>query len=181
MIDGKLSRFIKSTDQFIIFIGRCFAWCLVLLVAVTLYDVVSRRIPALALLGSTGLQEIEWHLHTVLFAFLFAGVLVKDMNVRVDIFREKFSDKLKLHIEFWGTLLLAIPYAITVIYFGIEFVKLAFVAGEGSSSSHGLPYRWLIKSAIPIGMFLLLIAAFNRLLYYYCMLFMHQDTTAKAH
>lgn len=165
--NSKLLYLSQKIDNCLLIIGKYSAWCLFALTAVTLYDVVSRRIPALAFFGSTGLQELEWHLHTILFAFLFAGVLVKDMNVRVDIFRERFPKRFNLHIELWGTILLALPYVLTVIYFGVLFVSIAFIAGEGSTSSHGLPYRWVIKSAIPLGMGLLLLAIISHVLKQY--------------
>ena len=90
-------------------IGNVAAWSAVLLMAVILFDVVSRRFFSV---GSSELQELEWHLHTVLFMFCLGLGYVRNAHVRIDML--------------WENL--------------------------------GQPYRWLIKSAIPIGMSVLLMA-----------------------
>jgi len=45
-------------------IGRFAAWLALALAGIILFDVVTRRF---FVLGSTKLQEVEWHLHTALF------------------------------------------------------------------------------------------------------------------
>ncbi|MBJ7222005.1 MULTISPECIES: TRAP transporter small permease subunit [unclassified Brenneria] len=158
---NRLYKLANIIDAILLKTGRICAWFLIPLTLVTLYDVVSRRFGGI---GSTGLQEAEWHLHTLLFIFLFAGVMVKDMNVRVDVFRENFSEKTRLRVDLFGALFLALPYLIAVIYFGYHFALMSFEQGEGSISSHGLPHRWIIKATIPIGMTLLLLATLSRII-----------------
>lgn len=158
---SKLSGIANAIDKIMLRIGQVCAWFIIPLTLVTLYDVISRRFGGI---GSTGLQEAEWHLHTLLFIFLFAGVMVKDMNVRVDVFRENFSEKTRLRIDLCGSLALALPYLISVIYFGFHFALMSFEQGEGSISSHGIANRWLIKATIPVGMTLLLLATLSRII-----------------
>ena len=49
-------------DRLITRIGKVAAWAGLALVAVTIFDVVTRRF---LVLGSTKLQELEWHFHVV--------------------------------------------------------------------------------------------------------------------
>ncbi|WP_434639370.1 TRAP transporter small permease subunit [Klebsiella sp. I138] len=157
---SKLLNIADGIDKIMLKIGKLCAWFLIPLTLVTLYDVISRRFGGV---GSTGLQEAEWHLHTLLFIFLFAGVMVKDMNVRVDVFRENFSEKNRLKVDLCGSLFLALPYLLSVIYFGFHFAMMSFEQGEGSISSHGIANRWLIKATIPVGVTLLLLAMLSRI------------------
>ncbi|MDE0718889.1 MAG: TRAP transporter small permease subunit, partial [Rhodospirillaceae bacterium] len=58
---------------------------------VIIFDVVSRRF---FVLGSTKLQELEWHLHTVLFIFCLGYAFLPNAHVRIDLFRSRISNRL---------------------------------------------------------------------------------------
>lgn len=122
------------------------------LMGLIVYEVVARRF---GFLGSIAIQELEWHFHGALFLLCLGFTYLKDAHVRVDIFRERFSPKTNRLIEIAGCLLFLLPYCGVVIYFGVEFTLKAYFNSEMSSAAQGLPYRWMIKSLIPIGFFLL--------------------------
>ncbi len=124
------------------------AWLVVPLVGVTLFDVITRRF---FVLGSTKLQEMEWHLHTGLFLLCLAWGYLVDAHVRVDLVREKFAPRTKAWIELVGCVAFLLPYAALILYFGYDFVLVSFQQGEGSAATTGLPHRWIIKSTIVIG------------------------------
>lgn len=149
-------------------IGRLAAWVAIALIAVILFDVVSRRFFSM---GSSKLQELEWHFHTVLFMFCLGIGYIHDTHVRIDIIREKLGWRAQCWIEILGCVLLLIPFCLVVIHFGAELTHRSWVKGEISSSATGLPFRWLIKSAIPIGMSILLLAAVSVLFRRIVMLF----------
>lgn len=149
-------------------IGRLAAWIAIALIAVILFDVVSRRFFAM---GSSKLQELEWHFHTVLFMFCLGIGYIHDTHVRIDMVREKLGRRAQCWIEILGCVLFLIPFCLVVIYFGAELTHRSWLKGEISSSATGLPFRWLIKSAIPIGMSVLLLSAFSVLLRRIVMLF----------
>jgi len=50
-----------------------------------------------------------------------------------------------------------------MLIFSASFVAYSFSIAEVSDAPGGLPYRWLIKSVLPLGMFLLLVAGIGRL------------------
>ena len=58
---------------------------------------------------------------------------------------------------------LPIPLSIIIIWFGARMTWLSYVQDEGSRAALGLSSRWIIKSALPIGAFFLLLAACYRL------------------
>ena len=89
---------------------------------------------------------------------------MKDAHVRVDVIRENLSPYTSHIIEVIGCLFFLLPYCGVVIYFGIEFTLKSYLTGETSAAAEGLPYRFIIKSCLPIGFLLLGISGISILL-----------------
>jgi TRAP-type mannitol/chloroaromatic compound transport system permease small subunit len=150
-----LLAFSDLLEKLIRGIARVTIWASLLLVLVTLFDVVSRRY---FVIGSTQLQELEWHLHTLLFASVIGYAYLRDGHVRIDVVRQSMSLRRRWWLEFVGTLLFLLPYCALVIFYSVEFTWSSYVQGEGSASMTGLPHRWIIKSTLPLGFLLLAFA-----------------------
>ena len=151
----------KYIDKIVTLFGKIGSWLAIPLISIIIFDIITRRF---FVLGSTKLQEMEWHLHTSLFLLVLGYAYLKDAHVRIEIVREKYSIKVKAILETLGIIIFLIPYTILVIYFGIDFVQRSFSMNEVSSALTGLSHRWIIKSFIPIGMLLLLLAGISLLL-----------------
>ena len=125
------------------------------LMTTTILDVVLRKFVRI---GSTQLQDLEWQLFftAVLVGFSFA--MVRDAHVRVDLLRDRMSERLRSRIELAGLALAAVPLCLILVWYGIAFAHASFAVGEIARGGQGLPYRWIIKAFIPFG-FLLLLAA----------------------
>ncbi|WP_169784243.1 TRAP transporter small permease subunit [Campylobacter curvus] len=106
--------------------------------------------------GNVGLQELEWHFFAIVFLLGMNYALKEDAHVRVDIFYAKFSPRTKALVNMIGTVIFIIPFAILVSTLSIDFVMEAYTSNEGSADPGGLPYRWVIKSFIPISFYLLI-------------------------
>jgi len=158
-------KLIVSISQFlekiVTFFGKMGSWLAIPLIFIIIFDIITRRF---FILGSTKLQEMEWHLHTALFLLVIGYAYLKDSHVRIEIVREKYSMLIKSIFETLGILLFLIPYTTLVIYYGIDFVTRSFNLNEVSSALTGLSHRWIIKFFIPFGMFLLLLAGFSILI-----------------
>ena len=151
----------KILEKIVTTFGKFGSWLAIPLIFIIIFDIVTRRF---LVLGSTKLQEMEWHLHTALFLLVLGYGYLKNSHVRIEIIREKFSDMTKSILEITGILVFLIPYTILVIYYGLDFVQRSFGMNEVSSALTGLSHRWIIKSFIPFGMMLLFIAGFSILL-----------------
>ncbi len=171
----KISDFL---DKIITKIAKVAAWAGVALIVVTIFDVVTRRF---FVLGSTKLQELEWHFHTILFAFCLGFAYLKDSHVRIDIVRERLSERAQWWIEFFGCLVFLLPYCVLVTYFAYDFTLRSFNIGEISASATGLSHRWIIKSAIPIGFTLLGLSGIVIMLRKLVELFGPPDLRKKVH
>lgn len=137
-------------------IGRAVAWLAFLLVLVIVYDVAMRY---LFQIGSVALQELEWHFFSLIFLLGAAYTFKHDGHVRVDmVYHSRFlSDKHRAWIDLLGTLFFLIPFCALIIYSSWPFVFSAYAIAEGSPDPGGLPFRFLLKSAIPLAFLLLLL------------------------
>ncbi len=138
-------------------VGRAAAWLSIPIITVVILDVVTRRFFTL---GSVTLQELEWHLHAVLFLLCAAYAYIDDAHVRVDIFRARLGPTHRAWIELIGAALFLTPYSILMVVLGSQFVIDSYLLNEVSDAPGGLPYRFIIKSALPIGFLLLAMQAF---------------------
>jgi TRAP-type mannitol/chloroaromatic compound transport system permease small subunit len=115
--------------------------------------------------GSIALQEMEWHLFSVVFLFGMAYTLKEDGHVRVDILYDYFSPRWKAIVNIGGALLLLIPLSLLITEGSFWYVHEAFTSGEISGDPGGLSYRWLIKSVIPVSFVFLIISAIGFVLH----------------
>ena len=145
----------KFLNRIVTGAGRFGAWMTIPLMLIIVLDVVTRRF---LVLGSTKLQEAEWHLHAILFLLCIGFAYLKDAHVRIDLVRERLSRREQQWIEFIGCLVFVIPYCLIVVYFAEDFVERSWHVNEASDSATGLPYRWAIKVFLPIGLFVLLLS-----------------------
>jgi len=99
---------------------------------------------------SIGMQELEWHLFAAMFMFGIGYTLKEDGHVRVDVFYDQMSNKTKAWVNILGSLLLALPITLLILYYSVGYSYEAFEMGEGSADPGGLPNRWIIRSVIPI-------------------------------
>jgi TRAP-type mannitol/chloroaromatic compound transport system permease small subunit len=146
-----LAKAADAIDRYVMAIGRAATWLALPLAAVIIFDVITRRF---LVLGSTKLQEMEWHLHAVLFMFCVGFAYIANAHVRIDLFRDRLSQRSKSWIE---------------VIIGAAYDS--YRVGEVSSAGTGLPYRWIIKSCMSIGFLLLLLACVSVLFRHILLLF----------
>lgn len=155
-----LVRFSDGIERAIVLIGRIAAWFGVALILITVFDVVSRKF---FVLGSTRLQELEWHFHTVLFMLCLGFCYLRDGHVRIDLVREQLPVRVRWWIEVVGCLLFLLPYCALILWFSVDFVWNSYIGHETSNSATGLGARWIIKMTLPAGFVLLALAGLVQL------------------
>jgi TRAP-type mannitol/chloroaromatic compound transport system permease small subunit len=102
-------------------------------------------------------QELEWHLFGFIFLMGAGYTLLHDGHVRVDIIYQRVGLKPRAWINLCGVILFLIPGCIMVITTSFKFALNAFEIMEGSPDPGGIPFRFVIKSCIPVGFTLLLL------------------------
>tara|TARA_B100001559_G_scaffold147459_1_gene123630 strand:+ start:1113 stop:1595 length:483 start_codon:yes stop_codon:yes gene_type:complete len=133
-------------------IGDTCSWLSFILVILISLDVFLRYVFNFS---SASLYELEWHIFAVIFMIGSSLTLQKDEHVRVDVFYNKFSDKGKNIINLIGNIIFLLPFSLVIFYTSIPFVEDSFRVLESSPDPGGLPFRFFIKSIIPISFLLL--------------------------
>ena len=109
--------------------------------------------------GSIALQEMEWHLFSVMFLLGISYALNDESHVRVDFIYDGLAKRKKALINIVGTLFMLIPFALLIVYGSYEFVYDAYDMNEISEDPGGLTHRWVIKGMIPLSFTILIISA----------------------
>lgn len=147
-------------NHLILKIGEILSWVYAALIAVILLQVVLRKGFSN---GLTALEELQWHLYAIGVMMGLSYSQVHDSHVRVDLFYDRYSPRVRHIIEIVGMLVFVFPLIFVVTYHSLDFVQDSFRTMESSAMASGIPYRYLIKSVIPISMALLGLACLTRL------------------
>lgn len=105
------------------------------------------------------LQELEWHLLATVAFWGLAFMQLRGVPVRVDMFYQHYSKRVKLWMEFGTALLVMLPFSVFVCVLGWRFVLHSYELAEVSPDPGGLPMRWLVKSLVVSGYALLALVA----------------------
>lgn len=159
-LSEKLRRFVDG-------VGRFGSWFVVPLVLITVFDLAIRKTGRMQIwlvenvspyFGSTLLQELEWHSHTVLFTLVLGYGYIWNTHVRVDLIRENLDFRKKAWLEFIGLTVFLIPYCLIIVYFAGVYAYDSWSIGEVSASLVGLSHRWIIKTVLMLGLIVAVIA-----------------------
>ncbi len=173
-LNGSYLFFLEASEgiaAFAVRVGQIATILFIPMILFILYDVVQRKYldfdpqftntQLYSIFTSTRLQEAQWHLHATLFLLTFAFAYVKDAHVRIELVRERLGRRTRVWIELLGCLFFLIPYCFVIFTYGYTFARDSFNIGEVSSALTGLPYRFIIKSMLPIGFVLLALAGLS--------------------
>ena len=149
-----LKAFAHYIDTLNEWVGRGVSWVTLIMVLVVFVDVIMRYLFNTSFVFT---QELEWHLFAFVFLIGAGYTLLHDGHVRVDIIYQQVSPKTKAWINIIGVIFFLIPGCFMVIDTSFSFVANSFAVMEGSPDPGGVPYRFIIKSTIPIGFSLLLL------------------------
>ncbi|NOY61959.1 MAG: TRAP transporter small permease subunit [Gammaproteobacteria bacterium] len=149
-----LQRVAHAIDRLSEWSGRTAAWLVLATVLLICYDVAMRY---LFQSGSVALQELEWHLFSLIFLLGAAYTLKHNEHVRVDLFYQSryMNERRRIWVNLFGGLFFLLPFCLLIIVASWPFVYNAYQFGESSPDPGGLPYRFLLKAAIPLGFALL--------------------------
>jgi TRAP-type mannitol/chloroaromatic compound transport system permease small subunit len=149
----------RALERVIILAGAIAAWItLIPLIAVSVYDMIGRQFFHV---GSTRLQELEWHFFLAVVMLGLGYAYLRDAHVRIDLVRDRLTPRTRAWIELFGCLLVLVPFCMMLIVHGGEIALDSFATTERARAPLGLPMRWIIKSTLPVGGVLLLLAGLS--------------------
>ncbi|MEX2518429.1 MAG: TRAP transporter small permease subunit [Paracoccaceae bacterium] len=149
--------------------GKAVGWLMLPLIAVIMFDVVTRKVEFTRLFLadltvqygvslSTILQELQWHFHGAILLLSFGFGYLANAHVRVDVFRELFPRRRQAWSELVLLIIFAIPFLILMIQYSATLFSISWGQNEGSDSMTGLPWRWFLKFFMPVGFVIAMLA-----------------------
>ena len=156
-----LRRIIYAIDQLSKTIGHAFAWCIVILMLGTTYEVIVRY----AFNAPTDWAfDFSYILYGGLFYMAGAYTLSRGGHVRADMFSRTWPPKVQATIEITLYILFYFPGILAMVIAGYHYAHDSFRILEKSINSPiGVPI-WQIKLMIPFGAALIAIQGFAEML-----------------
>lgn len=155
------TRLADGLDAFAEWCGRALAWSTLGIVLVTFTVVVLRYAFNL---GWIAMQESVIYLHAAVFMLGAAYTLKRDAHVRVDIFYRDMGVEAKAWVDLIGACLLLLPLCVFMLWASWDYVASSWALHEGSREAGGLPWVYVLKTAIPLMAMLLLLQGLSQLL-----------------
>ncbi len=142
-----MNAFLQGVDSFNSWIGKTFAWCIVLLTGAVCYEVFSRYV-----LGAPTdwAFDASYILYGTLFMMAGAYTLSRNGHVRGDFLYRSWPPSTQAKVDLALYFLFFFPGIIALIYSGWGFARLSQLLNERSSFSPNGPIIWPFKFIIPI-------------------------------
>jgi TRAP-type mannitol/chloroaromatic compound transport system permease small subunit len=141
-------------------VGRIVPWVALLMIALVASNVVLRYLFSF---GSVWAQELEWHLLAALILLGMSYALQRGDNVRVDLFYAGYSPCMKFWVDVLSVSLMLVV-SLLFIKLSLNYVAQSWSINETSPDPGGIPWRWAIKSLIPLGYALVALQSVGALL-----------------
>jgi TRAP-type mannitol/chloroaromatic compound transport system permease small subunit len=156
-----MNRVIYTIDQFSKTIGHIFAWCIVMLMLGTSYEVFVRYV-----LDDPTSWAFDWSyiMYGALFYMAGAYTLSRGGHVRADMFSRLWPQRVQAGVELFLYIIFFFPGVISLMYSGWSYGNDSMRIREMSINSPiGIPI-WQIKMLIPVGGALICLQGFAEVL-----------------
>jgi TRAP-type mannitol/chloroaromatic compound transport system permease small subunit len=142
-----MSRFLFLVDEISIWVGKAFAWCIVVLTAAVCYEVFMRYVMGRP---SAWGYDVAYMLYGALFFMAGAYALAQNAHVRVDIFYRKWSQRSQAILELILYAVFFFPGIVALVWAGYHFAALSWRINEHSMFTPGGPPLYPFKALIPL-------------------------------
>ena len=146
--------FISFADHLSTSVGKAFAWCIVILMGGTCYEVVM----AYAFNAPT-LWNFDFSLQMYGAIFMMAGAytLSTEAHVRGDVIYRLFKPRTQGYIDLTLYFIFFFPGVLALAFYGYEYAALAWKIKETSWNSPAQIQIYMVKSMIPAAGIMLII------------------------
>ena len=126
-------------------IGRVVSWSILVIVLLQFAVVIMRYVFGF---GSVWVQETITYVYATSFMATAGYSLLRDGQVRVDIFYRDASARAKAVVDIVGTFVFLWPVTGLLLWVAYPYVARSFAIFEGSRETAGLPFVYLLKAEI---------------------------------
>ena len=142
-----MDRILLLIDQLSTWVGKTFAWCILILTFTTSYEVFSRYFFGAP---TDWAFDASYILYGTLFMMAGAYTLARNSHVRGDFLYRAWSPQTQAKWDLLLFILFFFPGMIAFVYSGFGFAKMAWLMNERSAASPNGPIIWPFKWLIPI-------------------------------
>lgn len=142
-----MDRILYSIDQLSTWVGKTFAWCILVLTFTTSYEVFARYFFNAP---TEWAFDASYILYGTLFMMAGAYTLARNSHVRGDFLYRAWSPRTQAKWDLILFILFFFPGMIAFVYSGYGFAKMAWLMNERSAASPNGPIIWPFKWLIPI-------------------------------
>ncbi len=155
-----MKAYINFADQFVVWIGRAFAWGIFILTAAVMYEVIMRYF-----FNAPTLWAFDFTIQMYGAVFLMGGAsaMSTKTHVKADMYYNKLSEKGQAILDLVLFICFYAPGVFALTYAGYFYAKKAWIVHETSWNSPAQIQIYFSKSLIPIAGLLLLIIGISEI------------------
>jgi TRAP-type mannitol/chloroaromatic compound transport system permease small subunit len=155
-----LRAYINFADQFVVWIGRAFAWGIFILTAAVMYEVIMRYF-----FNAPTLWAFDFTIQMYGAVFMMGGAsaMSTKTHVKADMYYNRLSEKGQAILDLILFICFYAPGVFALTYAGYFYAKKAWIVHETSWNSPAQIQVYFSKSLIPIAGLLLLIIGISEI------------------
>lgn len=155
-----MRAYINFADQFVVWIGRAFAWGIFILTAAVMYEVIMRYF-----FNAPTLWAFDFTIQMYGAVFMMGGAsaMSTKTHVKADMYYNKLSEKGQAILDLILFICFYAPGVFALTYAGYFYAKKAWIVHETSWNSPAQIQVYFSKSLIPIAGLLLLIIGISEI------------------
>ena len=155
-----MKAYINFADQFVVWIGRAFAWGIFILTAAVMYEVVMRYF-----FNAPTLWAFDFTIQMYGAVFMMGGAsaMSTKTHVKADMYYNRLSEKGQAILDLILFICFYAPGVFALTYAGYFYAKKAWIVHETSWNSPAQIQVYFSKSLIPIAGLLLLIIGISEI------------------
>jgi TRAP-type mannitol/chloroaromatic compound transport system permease small subunit len=155
-----LKAYINFADQFVVWVGRSFAWGIFILTAAVMYEVIMRYF-----FNAPTLWAFDFTIQMYGAVFMMGGAsaMSTKTHVKADMYYNRLSEKAQAILDLVLFICFYAPGVFALTYAGYFYAKKAWIVHETSWNSPAQIQIYFSKSLIPIAGLLLLIIGISEI------------------
>ncbi len=155
-----MKAYINFADQFVVWIGRAFAWGIFILTAAVMYEVIMRYF-----FNAPTLWAFDFTIQMYGAVFMMGGAsaMSTKTHVKADMYYNKLSEKRQAILDLVLFIFFYAPGVFALTYAGYFYAKKAWIVHKTSWNSPAQIQIYFSKSLIPIAGLLLVIIGISEI------------------
>jgi TRAP-type mannitol/chloroaromatic compound transport system permease small subunit len=155
-----VERFLLFVDRLSMWVGRTFAWCILILTFGVSYEVFVRYVMRNP---TSWAYDVSYIMYDALFLMAGAYTVSRDGHVRADVVYRLWPPRVQASIDLVLYILFYFPAVLAFIYSGYFFAHMSWQFGETSVYSPASIPVYQVKALIPIAGVVLLLQGISEL------------------